>query len=119
VWSNDAVDAVLSAAYKPEFGARPLKRHLEKHITTQVSKLIISGSVSSGGTIEIRRSARDVSGLECVPVNQPHKKQATAAAASASKSGSSSVYQQRHAPAYNTGYNADAMVDDDDDYQQI
>jgi C-terminal, D2-small domain, of ClpB protein len=113
VWSNDAVDAVLTAAYKPEFGARPLKRHLEKHITTQVSKLIISGSVATGGTIEIRRSARDVSGLECVPVNQPHKKQAT----SASKNGSGkSVYQHRHAPAYS----ADAMVDDDDDdYQQI
>eukprot|EP00953_Heterococcus_sp_UTEX-ZZ885_P012696 7271-Heterococcus_DN1.PRE.1 len=112
VWSNDAVDAVLTAAYKPEFGARPLKRHLEKHITTQVSKLIISGSVGTGGTIEIRRSARDVSGLECVPVNQPLKKQAT----SASKNGSGrSAYQQKYAPAYN----ADAMVDDDDDFQQI
>jgi ATP-dependent Clp protease ATP-binding subunit ClpB len=52
VWSDDAVDAVLTAAYKPEFGARPLKRHLEKHITTQVSKLIISGSVGTSGAME-------------------------------------------------------------------
>jgi len=40
---KSALDLIISQAYDPVFGARPLKRFLEQKITTALSKLILSG----------------------------------------------------------------------------
>lgn len=39
------LEHVLAKAYQPEYGARPIRRYLEKHVTTEVSKLLISGQL--------------------------------------------------------------------------
>jgi len=42
---NSALDYVLQESYNPAYGARPMRRYIEKHIVTELSRLIISGEV--------------------------------------------------------------------------
>jgi len=42
---NSATEYILSQAYDPVYGARPLKRFLEKHLVTAISKMLISGEL--------------------------------------------------------------------------
>ncbi len=44
---------VADAAYDPTYGARPLKRYIQKHVETLASKLILEDEVSEGDTIEV------------------------------------------------------------------
>lgn len=43
--SEAAASHIGQVAYDPNFGARPLKRYLEKNIVTELSKMIIAGTV--------------------------------------------------------------------------
>ena len=51
--SDKAKDYILEHGYDPVYGARPLKRYLQKNVDTLVAKLILSGNVSVGDTITI------------------------------------------------------------------
>lgn len=51
--TNPAVSYVLEQAYDPNYGARPIKRYLEKNVVTQLSKMIISGSLQDHSTVNI------------------------------------------------------------------
>ena len=42
---------VIDGGYDPVYGARPLKRFLQKHVETQAARLILSGTVMEGDTI--------------------------------------------------------------------
>ncbi|MCR5369461.1 MAG: ATP-dependent chaperone ClpB [Clostridium sp.] len=44
---------VIEHSYDPVYGARPLKRYLQKNVETLAAKLILSGSVGEGENIEI------------------------------------------------------------------
>merc|ERR1712187_532864 len=44
-----AIDHALKEAYDPELGARPLRRYLEKHVVSALSKQIIAGNLGAGG----------------------------------------------------------------------
>ncbi len=44
---------VVEQAYDPVYGARPLKRYIQKHVETLAAKLILSDQVKSGDTILI------------------------------------------------------------------
>ncbi len=44
---------IVENAYDPVYGARPLKRFIQKHVETLSAKLILSDAVESGDTIEI------------------------------------------------------------------
>ena len=44
---------VIDQAYDPVYGARPLKRYLQKHVETQVARLILSDQVDVGDTITL------------------------------------------------------------------
>ena len=48
-----AKDAIVDAAYNPEFGARPLRRYVQHTIETMLSKRILEGSVLPGQTITV------------------------------------------------------------------
>lgn len=43
----EAADFILDKAYDPVYGARPLRRFLEKQVVTTLSKMIISGALSN------------------------------------------------------------------------
>ncbi len=44
---------IAQEAYTPAFGARPVKRYLQKHIETEIAAKIIRGEVKDGETITI------------------------------------------------------------------
>ncbi|MCR5271490.1 MAG: hypothetical protein K6E13_00695, partial [Lachnospiraceae bacterium] len=48
-----AKEFIKENGYEPQYGARPLKRFLQKHVETLSAKLILEGNVSEGDIIEI------------------------------------------------------------------
>ncbi|KAI9477396.1 hypothetical protein LPJ78_003095 [Coemansia sp. RSA 989] len=53
VMDDAAVDHVLKESYDPLYGARPIKRFLEKHLVTSLSKEIIRGSLPNHSIVSI------------------------------------------------------------------
>ncbi len=51
--TDAAKHAVIEGGYEPMYGARPLKRYLQKHVETLAARLILEGNVSRGDTILI------------------------------------------------------------------
>ena len=51
--SNHAMDLLADLGYDPQFGARPMKRVLQKEIINQLSKELLSGKFKKGDTIFI------------------------------------------------------------------
>lgn len=51
---KEALDFILENAYEPGFGARPLKRYMQKYVETLVAKEILEDRVKEGDNIEIR-----------------------------------------------------------------
>jgi len=43
--TDAAADYVLRQAYDPLYGARPLRRYLEKHVVTELSRMLIAGEL--------------------------------------------------------------------------
>jgi ATP-dependent Clp protease ATP-binding subunit ClpB len=50
-WTEDALDWLSQLGYDPQFGARPLKRVLQKRILDELSKKMLSGELQSNGNI--------------------------------------------------------------------
>jgi len=42
---DEALDLILKLAYDPVYGARPIKRYLEKHLVTFISKMLLGGQL--------------------------------------------------------------------------
>ena len=51
--TDNAVEYAVLAAYDPVYGARPLKRYLQKHVETLSARLILEDRVAAGDTIVI------------------------------------------------------------------
>lgn len=51
--SESAKDYIISQAYDVHYGARPLKRYLQKHVETLIAKDIISGNIYEGNHLII------------------------------------------------------------------
>ncbi len=51
--SEEAKDYIIEQAYDPVYGARPLKRYIQKYVETLSAKLILSGEVHEKDTIRI------------------------------------------------------------------
>ncbi|WWR16566.1 ATP-dependent chaperone ClpB [Lachnospiraceae bacterium JLR.KK008] len=49
----EAETFIVDSAYDPVYGARPLKRYIQKHVETLSAKLILADAVESGDTIRI------------------------------------------------------------------
>ena len=47
----EAKSFVIDGGYDPTYGARPLKRYLQKHVDTLAAKLILEGNVGTGDVI--------------------------------------------------------------------
>ena len=51
--SDAAKDLLADMGYDPQFGARPMKRVLQKDVINELSKLLLSGEVTLGDTIYV------------------------------------------------------------------
>ena len=48
-----AKDYIIEGGYDPVYGARPLKRYVQKYVETLTAKLILTGNISAGSRIVI------------------------------------------------------------------
>jgi len=51
--SEEAADWLSSVGYDPMFGARPLKRAIQRELETPLAKAILSGRVMEGDTVHV------------------------------------------------------------------
>ena len=51
--SDNAIDFIVDEAYDPTFGARPLKRYIQKNVETLMAKQILGDKVKTGDTVII------------------------------------------------------------------
>lgn len=54
--SEKAINFIAQEAYEPAFGARPLKRYLQKNVETLLAKKILGGDVGMGDVLCIDES---------------------------------------------------------------
>jgi ATP-dependent Clp protease ATP-binding subunit ClpB len=47
VFTNDAKAHIIKESYDPHYGARPIKRYIEKHVETLIGRLIIQGDINA------------------------------------------------------------------------
>jgi ATP-dependent Clp protease ATP-binding subunit ClpB len=63
--TDKAVDKLAEIGYDPQFGARPLKRVIQKEVLNELSKMILAGQVSSDKKIVV-----DVDGDKFIFINE-------------------------------------------------
>lgn len=51
--SEEAKDKITDIGYDPEYGARPLRRAIQKHIEDRLSEELLKGTVLTGGKVAI------------------------------------------------------------------
>jgi ATP-dependent Clp protease ATP-binding subunit ClpB len=51
--SPEAVHHIAVSAYDPVFGARPVKRHIQKHVETELGRKMIKGEVPDGSKVRL------------------------------------------------------------------
>ncbi|MBQ9911064.1 MAG: AAA family ATPase, partial [Lachnospiraceae bacterium] len=51
--TDDAKRYVIDHGYDPTYGARPMKRYLQKYVETAAARIIVAGDISEGDVIEI------------------------------------------------------------------
>ena len=59
----EAVDVIIKQSYEPEYGARPMRRYIERILLTSLSRMLISGEVKDNSKVLID-GKRDGSGLD-------------------------------------------------------
>jgi ATP-dependent Clp protease ATP-binding subunit ClpB len=57
---SSAADYILQEAYDPAYGARPVRRFLEKAVTTTLSRMIISGELVNHSIVHIESDMKDL-----------------------------------------------------------
>ncbi|MDD5106370.1 MAG: ATP-dependent chaperone ClpB [Desulfuromonadaceae bacterium] len=51
--NEEALGFIATAGYDPVYGARPLKRYLQRELETRVARAIIGGKVAEGGMLQV------------------------------------------------------------------
>jgi ATP-dependent Clp protease ATP-binding subunit ClpB len=59
--SDAAIEWLSNAGFDPAFGARPLKRVMQRKITNRISELILSGEVQEGDNVTVDLSQGELS----------------------------------------------------------
>ncbi|NDU77604.1 AAA domain-containing protein [Actinomadura sp. DSM 109109] len=52
-FATEAVDWLAERGYQPEFGARPLRRTIQREVDDRLSDLLLSGDLRPGGHVEV------------------------------------------------------------------
>ncbi|NTV48046.1 MAG: ATP-dependent chaperone ClpB [Geobacteraceae bacterium] len=67
--SKEALSFIAKAGYDPVYGARPLKRYLQRELETRVARAIIGGDVIEGGelTVALENGALCINSSKVIP----------------------------------------------------
>lgn len=75
--SSEAKSALAESGYDPQYGARPLKRLLQKVLVNPLSEHILSGRIKPGDSLEIIRTQQGTFEFGRVEYEKKEKTQAT------------------------------------------
>ena len=50
---DSALRYVAAEAYTPQYGARPVKRYIQRHIETEVAKIVMKGELNPGDEVQV------------------------------------------------------------------
>ena len=56
--TDAAKDHIVRIGYEPSYGARPLKRTLQKEVETALGRLLIKGAIHDGQTVRVDYDAK-------------------------------------------------------------
>ena len=59
-FTDKALDYIVDEAYDPAYGARPLKRFVQKDIETNLSKMILGGEVPENSVVKVDSGGKDL-----------------------------------------------------------
>ena len=59
-FTDKALDYIVDKAYDPTYGARPLKRFVQKDIETNLSKMILGGEVPENSVVKVDSDGKDL-----------------------------------------------------------
>ena len=59
-FDESALNYLAEKGYDPSFGARPLKRLIQREIQNNLAKMILAGEISSGNTVKIGREKEEL-----------------------------------------------------------
>ncbi len=58
--SNEAIEWLAEIGYDPQFGARPIKRTIQKKVMNELSKEILAGKISTGDHVIVDSFEREI-----------------------------------------------------------
>ncbi len=78
----EAVRLIAVTAYDPVYGARPVKRYLQKHLETEIGRRLIAGDVTEGSRIRVDTRGEELSFevTAAAPIPEPDESVAAPAA---------------------------------------
>ena len=59
VLTDKAKDQILEEAYTVQYGARPVKRYIQNHIETKLSRALIAGTIMDGDNVNVDYDGED------------------------------------------------------------
>mmetsp|Transcript_48777 Transcript_48777/g.35900 ORF Transcript_48777/g.35900 Transcript_48777/m.35900 type:complete len:917 (-) Transcript_48777:170-2920(-) len=111
---QSAVDFVLQQSYDPSFGARPMRRYLEKHLVTMFSRRIFEGAIPNHCTVRV--SADSTYNSLQLTVTQVREQPSTAFAAATSTSKFGANAPGNPLTSRSLSHQSEGHMDDDEDY---
>jgi len=48
-----AIDWIADHGYEPEYGARPLRRLIQREVDDRIAELFVSGALADGGSVAV------------------------------------------------------------------
>jgi ATP-dependent Clp protease ATP-binding subunit ClpB len=69
--NEEALDWLAAVGYDPVYGARPLKRAIQRELETPIAKAILAGTFTAGATIAVDVEAERLRFLQAEPANLP------------------------------------------------
>jgi ATP-dependent Clp protease ATP-binding subunit ClpC len=60
VVTDEAIDWIAEHGYEPEYGARPLRRVIQRELDDRIADLLVSSTLGSGGAVEVTTRGADL-----------------------------------------------------------
>jgi len=62
--TDEGIERIAKESYDPDYGARPIKRYIQKNIENELAAMLIRGDVSDGDTVVIGKEGLSVRPLD-------------------------------------------------------
>jgi len=73
VLSDGALDALAAEGYDPQFGARPLKRTIQRRLQNPLAMKLLEGAFKTGDVVEVAVESGELRFRAAKPARKPEK----------------------------------------------